>query len=145
MIILMIVSANIFSRFITLSGLPAALSEFVTGLDAPPFVILLGIIVVYLICGCFLDIMAALILTIPIIFPTVMALGFNPIWYGVIMVRMIEIGMITPPMGMNIFVLSKTIEFPIKKLYAALFLCYLRFSISMLIAFPPYPYLVNLM
>jgi C4-dicarboxylate transporter DctM subunit len=148
MIILMIVSANIFSRFITLSGLPAALSEFVTGLDAPPFVILLGIIVVYLICGCFLDIMAALILTIPIIFPTVMALGFNPIWYGVIMVRMIEIGMITPPMGMNIFVLSKTIEFPIKKLYSGIvpFVISDLVHVSMLIAFPAISlYLVNLM
>ena len=75
------------------------------------------ILFVYIILGMFFDIYAILILTIPIIFPTMTAVGFHPIWYGVIMVRIIEIGMVTPPFGINLFGLAGVVDVPVGTLY----------------------------
>ncbi len=80
-------------------------------------VILIAIIVFYIICGMFFDVLAVLILTIPIIYPLVESLGFDLIWYSVIMVRIIEIGQITPPFGINLFILTGVINEPLGILY----------------------------
>ncbi|MBA7582030.1 C4-dicarboxylate TRAP transporter large permease protein DctM [subsurface metagenome] len=71
----------------------------------------------YILLGCFLDVYSALILTVPIIFPVIVALGFNPLWFGVIMVRVMEIGLITPPFGMNVFILSSVTGVPIGTIF----------------------------
>jgi C4-dicarboxylate transporter DctM subunit len=71
----------------------------------------------YIILGCFLDVYAAIILTVPIIFPVVLALGFDSIWFGVIMVRVMEMGLITPPMGMNVFILAAVTAVPIGTIF----------------------------
>jgi tripartite ATP-independent transporter DctM subunit len=117
MIIFMLIGAFIFMRFVTVSRIPNMLSEFIVGIQAPPYLIILGIIAVYILLGCFMDALVIVLLTVPIIFPTILALGYNPIWWGVVMVRVIEIGMITPPFGMNLFVLSKTINVSVGTLY----------------------------
>ena len=117
MIIFMLIGAFIFMRCVTVSRIPNMLSEFIVGIQAPPYLIILGIIAVYILLGCFMDALVIVLLTVPIIFPTILALGYNPIWWGVIMVRVIEIGMITPPFGMNLFVLSKTINVSVGTLY----------------------------
>lgn len=113
----MIVGAFIFNRFMAISKLPFMLSDFIVGLPLSKYGVLFCIIGFYIFCGCFLDIMACIILTVPIILPTILALGFNPIWFGVIMVRMMEIGQITPPWGVNCFVLSSTIDVPVGKIF----------------------------
>jgi C4-dicarboxylate transporter DctM subunit len=113
MIVFLIVGAFILMRFMAVSGLPALVSHFVTGLPVASIWILIAIILMYIVLGCFLDVYSAIILTVPIIFPVVLALGFNPIWFGVIMVRVMEMGLVTPPFGMNVFILSAVTDVPI--------------------------------
>ena len=99
MIALTMAGAYIFTRFLTISRLPAELSTLVAEMHVSKWVVLAIIVVFYLICGCFLDITSCLILTVPIIFPTILALGFNPIWFGILCVKLTEMGMISPPYG----------------------------------------------
>lgn len=106
MIYLILIGAEIYKSFLTLSGLPAATVAWVGALDAPPMLIVLVVIVLYIALGCVFDAMAAMILTMPFVFPLVVGqLGFDPVWWGIMNVMIIEIGMITPPVGINIFVL----------------------------------------
>jgi C4-dicarboxylate transporter, DctM subunit len=105
-IFLIIIGASVFSYFLALTGLPGTLSEFITGLPLPRELILLAIILAYMVLGCVMEVYSIMILTLPIIFPIIQALGFDPIWFGVIMVIVLEIGLITPPIGLNVFVLK---------------------------------------
>ena len=106
MLLLMLVGAHIFSYFLTMSQIPFMLSDFVVALPVPKEVMLCTILFVYIILGCIMPIMPAIILTVPIFLPVVTGLGYNPIWFGVIIVTMAEMGQITPPVGINVFALS---------------------------------------
>jgi C4-dicarboxylate transporter DctM subunit len=117
MIVFMIVGAFILMRFLAVSQLPYMLSELVAGLPFHRMWIIIFIILMYIILGCFLDIYAAIILTVPIIYPVILALGFDVIWFGVLMVRVMEMGLITPPMGMNVFILASVTDVPIGTIY----------------------------
>jgi TRAP-type C4-dicarboxylate transport system permease large subunit len=86
--------------------MPAALAETIVGAELPPMVILIGILALYLVLGMFLDGIGMLLLTVPIILPAIKEMGINPIVFGVLVVRMIEIGLITPPVGLNVYVLK---------------------------------------
>ena len=105
MIFLIIACALLFGYFLGVSRIPASLSEFLVGLEVPRLVILIGILVMYLIAGCFIDMLAFAFLTLPIIFPCIVALGYDPIWFGVIMTHEWEVALITPPFGFNLFLL----------------------------------------
>jgi C4-dicarboxylate transporter DctM subunit len=117
MIIIMLVGAYMFNAFLAITQIPTTISEFITGLGVSPMIILIAVIVFYIICGMFFDVIAVLVLTIPIIYPLMDSLGFNLIWYSVLMVRIIEIGMITPPFGINLFILTGVINEPLGVLY----------------------------
>lgn len=107
MIYLILIGAEIYKSFLTLSGLPEATVAWVGGLDLPREAILILVILLYLALGCVFDAMAAMILTMPFVFPLIVGqLGYDPIWWGIMNVMIIEIGMITPPVGINIFVLN---------------------------------------
>ena len=106
MIFLIIIGANIFSTFLGLARLPMSLADFVAGLALPNIVILYAIIIVFILLGCVMDCYAIMILTVPIIFPVIEAMQFDPIWFGVLMVIVLEMGLITPPVGLNVFVLK---------------------------------------
>ncbi len=106
MIFLIIIGANIFSSFLGLTKLPMGLADFVAGLALPKMLILIVIIAIYVALGCVMDCYAIMILTIPILFPVIEALHFDPIWFGVIMVIVLEMGLITPPVGLNVFVIK---------------------------------------
>jgi len=106
MIFVIIMGAHIFSYFVTLSGLPDASVTFIQSLEANEFVILLMLMLMYLILGSIFDTVAAMVITLPFVYPVVMDLGYNPIWWGVVNVMIMEIGMITPPIGINVFVLN---------------------------------------
>jgi tripartite ATP-independent transporter DctM subunit len=106
MIFLIIIGANIFSTFLGLARLPMGLADFITGLALPEIVILSGIIIIFILLGCVMDCYAIMILTVPIIFPVIEAMQFDPIWFGVLMVIVLEVGLITPPVGLNVFVLK---------------------------------------
>ena len=105
MLFLIIIGAELLSKFLGATMLPMALADYVAGLPFNKYIILTVIIFTYLILGCVMDCIAIMILTTPIIFPVVSALGFDPIWYGVMMVVVLEVGLITPPVGLNVFVI----------------------------------------
>ncbi len=105
-IFMIILGAYIFVRFLALTRLPIAFSEFIVELPIHPMLIFAGIIGVYLILGCFMDALGLLFLTIPFIFAPMVKLGFDPIWFGIIVVKMLEIGLITPPVGIQAYVLK---------------------------------------
>jgi tripartite ATP-independent transporter DctM subunit len=125
MIFFLLIGAYIFMRFMALSHLPSTLGTAVLTLNTnyhfPRLVILLIILVFYMIMGAFMDVFAIILLTLSIVFPIITSLGYNPIWFGVIMTRMMEMGMISPPFGLNLFVIAKTTKVPMQKVYKGIF------------------------
>ena len=106
MVTLIIVSAGLFNFFIETTGLPQFLIARVEANQLSPHTTLLAIILFYLVLGCFMDAMSMIMLTIPFVFPLIISLGFDPIWFGVLVVTIAELGLITPPIGMNLFVIQ---------------------------------------
>jgi TRAP-type C4-dicarboxylate transport system permease large subunit len=104
-----LIGALIFGYFLTVTQTPQKVTEFLTGLGLGPYGVLTLIMVMYLVLGCLMDAMAMIILTVPIIFPVITHLGFDPIWFGVVIVMTVELGLITPPVGMNVFVIKSVI------------------------------------
>jgi len=98
--------ALIFSNFIEAAGLPTALSRWISALDVAPLVVILAIVAIYLVLGCALESISMVLLTVPIFFPIVVGLKYDPIWFGILVVVVTEISMITPPVGLNIFVIN---------------------------------------
>ena len=105
-----LIGALLFGYFLTVTQVPQKVTEFLTGLGLGAYGVLALIMAMYLVLGCLMDAMAMIILTVPIIFPVVTALGFDPIWFGVIIVMTVELGLIHPPVGMNVFVIKSVIE-----------------------------------
>jgi len=105
-----LIGALIFGYFLTVTQTPQKVTAFLTGLGLGPYGILALIMLMYLVLGCLMDAMAMIILTVPIIFPVVMHLGFDPIWFGVIIVMTVELGLIHPPVGMNVFVIKSVVK-----------------------------------
>ena len=103
-----LISALLLNNFIVLSGLPALLNNFLSNLSIAPVYIFIIIVILYLILGVFMDAMAAMLVTFPIILPLVESLGYDLIWFGVVMCILMELGQISPPLGMSIFVLNGT-------------------------------------
>jgi C4-dicarboxylate transporter DctM subunit len=106
MIMIIVLGAVIFNKFVAVTRVPFALADWVVGLNLPPLVIMGMIIIVYLIGGCFMDALGLILLTVPIFFPVAVKLGFDPIWFGIIITRVSEIGVITPPVGINVYVMN---------------------------------------
>jgi tripartite ATP-independent transporter DctM subunit len=100
-----ITGAWVFAFFVVQTELPTAIVDFIKWLDVSPWGVILVIIVFYLILGCFLDSVAIILVTTPVFLPAVTSVGFDPVWYGVLMVVLVEIGLITPPVGLNVFVI----------------------------------------
>ena len=106
MIFTILIGALTLNNLMVFSTFAANLSNFVSGLQLPPMVVMAIILLMYLVLGCILDSLAMVLLTVPILFPIVTNLGFNPVWFGVIVVMVVELGLITPPIGMNVFVIK---------------------------------------
>lgn len=118
MIYLIIGGASIFSSFVTLSRMPDALVDLIAGLGVAPLVVILILFAVYLVLGAVFDTVAAMVITLPFVLPLVTELGYNPIWWGIVLVMAIEVGMITPPIGMNVFVLFGVArDIPLKTIF----------------------------
>ena len=105
-----LIGALIFGYFLTITQTPQKLTHFLTGLGLGPYGVLVLILLMYLVLGCIMDAMAMIILTVPIVFPVIQALGFDPIWFGVVIVMTVELGLIHPPVGMNVFVIKSVIR-----------------------------------
>jgi len=106
MIMVIVAGATIFGHFLAVSRIPYDIAVWISGFDLPPGVIMTFIILGYIVGGCFLDALALVMLTIPIFYPVVTKLGFDPIWFGVIVVIVTQMGVITPPVGVNVYVVS---------------------------------------
>ena len=103
MIMVIVAGAMVFGHFMAVSKIPLVLADWVSALPLPPMAV---IVLIYLMGGCFMDSLAMIMLTVPIFYPAVIALGFNPIWFGVIIVLVVEMGVITPPVGINVYVVK---------------------------------------
>ena len=99
-------SSILLNNFLILSAVPDAIGNWIGGLSLSSTSILVIILLIYLVMGCALDSLAMILLTIPIFFPVIQNLGFDPIWFGIIVVMVVELGLITPPVGMNVFIIK---------------------------------------
>jgi len=104
MVLLLIAGAVVFGKFLAITRIPFNIASWIGGFDLPPYMIMGMIVLVYFIGGCFMDALALVMLTIPIFFPIVIDLGYDPIWFGIIIVMVTEMGVITPPVGINVYV-----------------------------------------
>ncbi len=139
MIFSIIVGVLIFVRFLALTGLPSNFAEFILGLQIPRLLILLMILSVYVFLGMFLDAIGMLMLTLPIIFPAVVSLGYDPIWFGIIAVKMCEICLITPPVGLNCYIVrSVAPDIPLEEIFRGIipFVAMDILTVALFIAFP---------
>jgi len=122
MIMVIVTGAVIFGHFMAITRIPYLLADYVSSLPLPPHAIIGVIILVYLIGGCFMDALAMIMLTIPIFFPVVQKLGFDPIWFGVVIVLITEMGVITPPVGINVYVVFGVArDVPLEKIFRGVF------------------------
>jgi len=106
MLFLLLIGAMILGYFLAASEVPHQISRFICGLPLPRYILLMAILLIYVFLGCVMNVLPAVIVTLPIFFPTILKLGFDPIWFGVILVIVMEMGLITPPVGMNVFVIK---------------------------------------
>jgi tripartite ATP-independent transporter DctM subunit len=118
MIFLILIGAYIFGSFLTITQLPKTLAIFVESLNVSRYIILAVIIVIYAVMGCLMDSLAMVMLTVPIFLPIMTGLGFNGIWYGVLMIMVMEMGLITPPVGMNVYIVAGVAkDVPLQKIF----------------------------
>jgi C4-dicarboxylate transporter DctM subunit len=103
---ILLIGALIFSNFLNVSGAPGQIASWINGLSVPPFVIIFAIIGIYVILGCFLESISMMLLTVPLFYPIVQTLGYDLIWFGIIVVVVVEISLITPPVGLNVFIMN---------------------------------------
>ncbi len=110
LVLFLVAGANVFSYFLALTTIPMTISSWLADLPLSRYFILTIIVLIYLLLGCFLDAISMMVLTMPVIFPVISNLGFDPIWFGVICVIMMEAGLITPPVGLNIYTLAGVVK-----------------------------------
>ncbi|HWV83473.1 MAG TPA: TRAP transporter large permease [Hyphomicrobiaceae bacterium] len=129
----------IFVRFLGFAGLPEAFSQWVVDLPVPPVVIIIGMLMVYLVLGMFMDAIGMMLLTLPVFYPAVVALGYDPIWFGIIVVKMAGVCLVTPPIGLNCFVVGAVRrDIPLTTVFqgALPFVIADFIAISLFVAFP---------
>lgn len=122
MIFFMIIGAEIFGYFLSVSRISFSLVEVVDSLQLSPYMILFCVLLLFILLGCVMDSIAMLLLTVPVVYPLVQAAGFDPIWFGIVAVITVELGLITPPVGMNVFVIKSVApDIPIKEIFKGVF------------------------
>ena len=130
MILGLLAGSAVFGHFMAVSKIPMILTDWVTGLPLPNVMIMVVILVAFFLAGCFMDSFAMMVLSIPIIFPAIMKLGFDPIWFGVIMIITCEMGAITPPLGLNVFIVKEMADdVPVETVFRGV----LPFAIAILV------------
>lgn len=136
MIFLITVGARIFGYFLTLTQTTQAIDAWLGAWDVSRFLILAVVVLIYLILGCIMDQMAILILTVPVMLPVIVALGFDPIWFGVLVVVIAEVGLLTPPVGINVFVVARYSGYSTNEVFAGVWPHVFAHMILILIVFP---------
>jgi C4-dicarboxylate transporter DctM subunit len=116
-----VIGAFVFMPFVALSTIPRMLADYVATLAVPPIVIVMLVALVYIILGCFMESLAMILITIPIFLPLCLSLGYSPIWFGIIIVRVVEIGLITPPLGLNAYTMAQISGVPVHTVFKGVF------------------------
>jgi TRAP-type C4-dicarboxylate transport system permease large subunit len=138
-VFLILIGALVFGPFLALSGLPGKLAAMLADLPVPRLVILMILVVVYIFLGMFLEGFSILVLTLPIVIPIVKALNYDLIWFGVLMVILLEMGLISPPVGINVFVVKGLVpDIPMSRIFLGIlpFFVAMGVCVVLLIAFP---------
>ncbi|MET1412338.1 TRAP transporter large permease [Roseibium sp. HPY-6] len=134
-----LIGANVFAPFVALSHLPATIADGMTGLALGTYGTLALILLGYVILGMFIEGLSLLVITLPIVFPLVVGLGFDPIWLGVVMVIVLEMGLISPPVGVNVFIVKSVVpDVPIETIFAGIIPFWLAMivTLALIVAFP---------
>ncbi len=105
-LLLILIGVSLLGNFFSVTRVPFELADFVIGIGTSKYVFLLGVVILYIVMGCMLNVIPMILLTLPALFPTVEALGFDPVWFGVVTVILMEMGQITPPVGINVFAMN---------------------------------------
>lgn len=105
-LLLILIGVSILGAFLAATALPYDLADLVVNMNANRYLILAAVVIFYIIMGCLMSVIPMILLTLPAIYPTVTGLGFDPVWFGVVVVVLMEAGQITPPVGINVFALS---------------------------------------
>ncbi len=115
---MILIGATLFGQFLAISRIPAEVTTFVTSMDVSPYIIMLMILFVYFLLGMFMEGIAILVLTLPIVYPIVIELGFDGIWFGIIMVMVFSMGVLTPPLGISVYVIHGVVkDIPIQTIF----------------------------
>lgn len=139
MIFFMIIGAEIFGYFLSVSRISFSLVELVDSMHLTPYMVLFCVLLLFILLGCVMDSIAMLLLTVPVVYPLIQAAGFDPIWFGIVAVITVELGLITPPVGMNVFVIKSVApDIPIKDIFKGVFPFVLSdiVRLGLIIAFP---------
>lgn len=139
MIFFMLIGAEVFGYFLSVSRISFSLVEFVDSLHLSPYIVLLAVLLIFMLLGCVMDSIAMLLLTVPVVYPLIEAAGFDPIWFGIVAVITVELGLITPPVGMNVFVIKSVApHISIKEMYKGVmpFVVSDLVRLSLIVAFP---------
>ena len=139
-IFMLLICAQMYSRMLTISGLASKVSQWATTLPVAPIFIILGFVVVFLVLGCIIDSVSIILLTIPIMHPVIVKLGYDPIWFAIVAIITIEIGLLTPPFGMVVFSMKSSLggKASIEEIFQGSFpfLLMLAISLAIIMAFP---------
>ncbi len=139
-IFIIVIGGIIFARFLTYTGLLGDITDWMIGLDLPPIAYLLGFALIYLILGMLIDPIAIMVMTLPVMFPILTSVGYDPIWLGIIAIKLAEISLITPPIGLNVYVVRSASPVPLRleEVFAGVtpFLLMDLLTLGLLIAFP---------
>ena len=134
------IGAAIFTKFMAVSDLPSIVCEAILSANIPPIAVMVGLSFVYVFLGMFLDPIGVMLLTLPVVFPVMEGLGFNLVWFGIIMIKYLEIGLITPPVGLNVYVIKGVVgdTIPLEDIFRGIawFVAMDIVTLAILIAFP---------
>jgi tripartite ATP-independent transporter DctM subunit len=139
-IFLLLICAQMYSRMLTMSGLAGKITHWTSTLPVSPIVIIFGFIVIFLLLGCIIDSTSIILLTIPLMHPIALKLGYHPIWFTIVSIVAIEIGLLTPPFGMVVFAMRSALggKVQVEEIFAGAvpFILMLALSLGIIIAFP---------
>ncbi|MCD6364090.1 MAG: TRAP transporter large permease [Synergistetes bacterium] len=139
MIIFVVAGASVFGHFLAITKIPQSLQSWLMSLENHPMLAMMLIVAIYVVGGCFVDALALILLTVPIFYPVILSLGYDPIWFGVLIVLLTQIGVITPPVGINAYVIKGIFpEIPIERIFKGItpFFVSLILAVFLLILFP---------
>ncbi len=133
-----LIGASIFNIFLGIAGVPAMVSKWITALPVPPIGIVIGMLLLYIPLGMFLDTLGMILLTVPVFFPVIIQLGYDPIWFCVLICMMAELGMITPPVAINVYVVQGVTKVPMEDIFRGIlpFVIIYLIAIGIVVAFP---------